>query len=686
VTTGQLIVVDDVVALLSAAAWSAAGATAAARRTRLALGLLASAVLVTLARVTTVAVLAGRGWWFVQEKVLLGLPLLGAVGLAAVLIAGPRLLAARGAPEARAPANRAAGGGIPATGVVLLLTAGYAALAGLVVTLLVGYPVTWSTALIATALVGAGALLTARVVAAPVDTAGDADIAPTQAPHGKPTFPRRRFIGLAGGAVVASTGATGVGLLFVPAESVATGGGPGQSSRPGPPVSVADLRGAGAPAPGGTRRQYTLTARTATVRLPSGPEIQAWTYNGRVPGPPIIATVGDLIEVTLRNTDIDDGVTLHWHGYDVACGEDGAPGVTQDAVAPGDEFVYRFRADQVGTYWYHTHQASHRGVRRGLFGTLVVTPRGQRVDNAEQLDLTLPVHTFDGTVVLADQDGRTEHTAASGARVRLRLINTDSDPHRFALAGTPFRVTAVDGRDLHQPGEVSDAGLRLPAGGRYDLVFVMPDTPVALVLDNDHGGGLRLRPDNHAGTAGEDTAGEDTSGWPELDLLRYGTPAAVPLAAGSRADRHFAMVLDRGVAMVDGRPAYGQTVNGRGHPSIPDQLVAEGDLVRFTVVNRSLETHPWHLHGHAVLVLSRNGTPASGSPLWMDTFDVRPGEVWEVAFRATNRGIWMNHCHNLPHADQGMMLRLRYDGVTTPFHGLHTAHGAGTVRSGSHRH
>ncbi|HEU4348323.1 MAG TPA: multicopper oxidase domain-containing protein [Actinoplanes sp.] len=678
-TTGQLIILDHVVALLNVAAWSATGAAAAARRVRLAAGLLAAAVLVTLARVTTVAMLAGRGWWFVQEKVLLGLPMLGAAGLAAVLIAGPRLLgAARRAPEAGAPPS-----GIPAAGMVLLFTAGYAALAGLGVTLLVGYPLTWSTALIAGSVVGAGALLTARVMAAPVDTTGDADIAPEQAPLETPGYSRRRFIGLVGGAVVAGTGATGVGLLFVPAESVATGGGPGRSSRPGPPVSVTELRGAGVPAPGGTTRQYTLTAQTAAVRLPSGREIQAWTYNGQIPGPPITATAGDLIEVTLRNTDIEDGVTVHWHGYDVACGEDGAPGVTQDVVAPGEEFVYRFRADQVGTYWYHTHQASHHGVRRGLYGTLVVTPRGQRVDNAEQLDLTLPVHTFDGTVVLADRDGRTEHTAPAGTKVRLRLVNTDSDPHRFALTGTPFRVTAVDGRDLNQPGEVGDAGLRLPAGGRYDLVFVMPDTPVALVLDNDHTGGFRLRPDDHAGTD-EDTAVADTSGRPELDLLRYGTPAAVPFDAGSRADRHFTMVLDRGVATVDGRPAYGQTINGRGHPSVPDQLVAEGELVRFTVVNRSLETHPWHLHGHPVLVLSRNGTPASGSPLWVDTFDVRPGQVWEVAFRATNPGIWMNHCHNLPHVRQGMMLRLRYEGVTTPFHGQHTAHGAGTVRSRRH--
>lgn|SRR5690554_2517800 len=133
------------------------------------------------------------------------------------------------------------------------------------------------------------------------------------------------------------------------------------------------------------------------------------------------------------------------------------------------------------------------------------------------------------------------------------------------------------------------------------------------------------------------------------------------------------MVLDRGVAIVDGRPAYAYTVNGRGHPSIPDQLVNEGDLVRFTVFNRSFETHPWHLHGHAVLIPSRNGETPTGSPLWMDTFEVRPGDVWEVAFRADNPGLWMNHCHNLPHA--GMMLCLTHEGIVSPFRNAHARHG-----------
>jgi FtsP/CotA-like multicopper oxidase with cupredoxin domain len=250
------------------------------------------------------------------------------------------------------------------------------------------------------------------------------------------------------------------------------------------------------------------------------------------------------------------------------------------------------------------------------------------------------------------------------------LINTDSTPHRFALAGAAFRVAAVDGRDLNQPGEVRADALHIAAGARHDVVLTMPDTAVALVLDGDRGRGVLVRP---TGATAGDPAVPDTAGWAELDLLHYGEPASVRFDP-DKPDRHFTMVLDRGLAIVNGAPAYAETVNGLGHPSIPDQLVAEGDVVRYTVVNRGLETHPWHLHGHTVLVVARNGVRRSGSPLWVDTFDVRPGEIWEVAFLANNPGVWMNHCHNLPHQEQGMMLRLVYDGVSTPFAGGGHAH------------
>ena len=239
----------------------------------------------------------------------------------------------------------------------------------------------------------------------------------------------------------------------------------------------------------------------------------------------------------------------------------------------------------------------------------------------------------------------------------------------MARVGAPFRLAAVDGRDVHEPGEVARTAVRVPAGSRADLTLIMPDTPVALLVDDDEAGAsVRLVP---PGPTPPSTV-DGTSGWPELDLTRYGTPAATPFDANSAYDRQFTMVLDRGVSL-DGGPRYAHTVNGRAYPGTPTQLVRDGDLVRMTVVNRGRDTHPMHLHGHTVLALSRNGTPFVGSPIWLDTFDVQPGEVWQVAFRANNPGVWMNHCHNLPHAKLGMAVHLVYDGYRTPYDGAHHA-------------
>ena len=73
-----------------------------------------------------------------------------------------------------------------------------------------------------------------------------------------------------------------------------------------------------------------------------------------------------------------------------------------------------------------------------------------------------------------------------------------------------------------------------------------------------------------------------------------------------------------------------------------------------TISNHSGELHPMHLHGHHAVVLSRNGVKATGSPWWVDSLDVESGDTYEIAFLADNPGIWMDHCHNLPHAQQGL--------------------------------
>jgi FtsP/CotA-like multicopper oxidase with cupredoxin domain len=606
-STIGLIAVDLLVAVAGAGTWLGAAVAASSGRARATSILAVSAVAVTLTRVAVVAVLAGRGWWFVQEKVF-ALPLVVLAGTVAAVV-----LLTRGV----------------AAAVVPLYATGFAASVGVLSPLLTGYPLGLGQALASLSVVAVATLVAWRVTS-------------------RSTVPITRLLGAA---VV--LGLVGVGLEALPASS-ADGHGPIRTV-------VSDLRGPSTPAPGGSVRRFALAAQKTRVTLASGAAVEAWTYNGTTPGPEITAQEGDLIEVTLTNVDIESGVTLHWHGYDVPNAEDGAPGVTQEAVPPGGRYVYRFLADQVGTYWYHTHQVSSEGVRRGLFGALVVRPRGDVAEaGRDAVDLTLPVHTYDGIVALGQHDGVQEVTVDPGTPVRLRLINTDNQPHRISLVGTEFRVVAVDGYDLHEPGPVGGAAVRLPAGGRADLAFPMPAGAVALLVDDDPTRAtLRI-----AGDAAAVDPVVDTVGWPELDLLSYGTPAPTPFGPDSSFDRDFTLVLDRGLALVDGVPRFAQTVNGLGYPNIPDQRVREGDLVRVTVINRSIETHPWHLHGHRVLVL---GT--TGSPLWLDTFDVRPGEVWRVAFRADNPGIWMNHCHNLDHAREGMVLHLSYEGVGSPHAG-----------------
>jgi FtsP/CotA-like multicopper oxidase with cupredoxin domain len=184
--------------------------------------------------------------------------------------------------------------------------------------------------------------------------------------------------------------------------------------------------------------------------------------------------------VTLVNEDVDAGVTIHWHGVDVPNAEDGVAGVTQDAVLPGESYTYRFRVDQIGTFWYHTHQVSSEEVQRGLFGALVVEPA---VWPAKLFDRVLIAHTFDGVSTL---DGRGQPQSVHlrpGMPVRLRLVNSDSAVRRFEVTGTSFRVLAIDGRDLNGPGSLDHVTLPLAAGGRYDIGFVMPQHGVRIGLD-----------------------------------------------------------------------------------------------------------------------------------------------------------------------------------------------------------
>lgn len=438
------------------------------------------------------------------------------------------------------------------------------------------------------------------------------------------------------------------------------GGAPAEAGHVHHGTSVVDLRG-----PRGTpQRRFTLTAQQGPVRLASGRTVEALSFDGRVPGPELRVNRGDLVEVTLRNRDVEGGVTIHWHGVDLPNAEDGVAGVTQDAVPPGGSHVYRFRAGQVGTFWYHAHQASASEVRRGLFGALVIEPADAAAP--EVADIVVAVHTLDGTPLVNATDGVARRAVAPGTPVRLRVINTDSAPQRYDIGGTSFRVVAIDGTDLVGPTTLSRRTLVLAAGGRYDVAFTMPQTPVKLAVE-DTLVGLALSADGKADPP-------SPSPGPEFDPARYGRPAPTPFDASSHFDRTFTLEVGRKPGFFDGRPGKQWTINGGIYPRVPMFMVDRGDLVRISIHNTTGAVHPMHLHGHHMLVLSRDGIPVSGSPWWSDTLNVEPGERYEVAFRADNPGIWMDHCHNLFHAAAGLTMHVAYLGVTTPYETGGAAH------------
>jgi FtsP/CotA-like multicopper oxidase with cupredoxin domain len=400
----------------------------------------------------------------------------------------------------------------------------------------------------------------------------------------------------------------------------------------------------------------TLIARQERFQLASGRVVDGFTLNGTSPGPVIRATAGQLVQVRLINESVREGVTLHWHGVDVPNAEDGVAGVTQDAVTIGEEFTYRFVADQVGTFWYHSHQVSHKQVRKGLLGALVVTPADAKPDTTDVVAL---VHLYNGVRTVNGHEGTLQAEAPPGQKARVRVINSDNGPMSVWTSGAPFQVVAFDGMDVHGPTPVTDEAVLITAGGRADLEVAMPSdgSPVRVEL----GGSAAVALGSSSYDAPMTPRPKAT-----LDMLTYGTPAPIPFDAEA-PDRRFTYSIGRRPGFLDGKPGMWWTINGRLFPDVPMYVVAEGDVVQMHIANHSGAVHPMHLHGHHAVVLSRNGVRSTGSPWWIDSLNVNSGESYDIAFIADNPGIWMDHCHNLPHATQGLVAHLMYEGVMTPF-------------------
>ncbi|MCC2655707.1 MAG: multicopper oxidase type 3 [Panacagrimonas sp.] len=90
-----------------------------------------------------------------------------------------------------------------------------------------------------------------------------------------------------------------------------------------------------------------------------------------IPAPQIKVKVGDTVIVHFRNQLATQSASIHWHGIELDNDSDGTA-VTQDAVLPGQSYVYRFKTFRPGVYWYHSHMLPGTATFRGMYGPILI--------------------------------------------------------------------------------------------------------------------------------------------------------------------------------------------------------------------------------------------------------------------------------------------------------------------------
>ena len=124
---------------------------------------------------------------------------------------------------------------------------------------------------------------------------------------------------------------------------------------------------------GTTLREFTIIAQDKKLEISNDVFMDAWTFNGTIPGPTIRATEGDIVRINFINNG-SHAHTMHFHGIHKA-EMDGV----MDNVAPGGKFVYEFTAEPFGVFPYHCHvQPLEEHIQRGLYGVYIVDPKTPR--------------------------------------------------------------------------------------------------------------------------------------------------------------------------------------------------------------------------------------------------------------------------------------------------------------------
>lgn len=457
-----------------------------------------------------------------------------------------------------------------------------------------------------------------------------------------------------------------------------------------------------------TGNEFTLVAKEASHQLNSKVEVDAWTFNGSVPGSQIRVKVGEKVKIHLKN-ELPEPVSIHWHGIPVPNEMDGIPGVTQNAVQPGETFTYEFTPTHPGTYMYHTHQNAVNQIDKGLYGSFIVEPKEKEYDRDYTLMLDEWMSNPDNSQSMSGSMAGMDHSnmggmshgsstndqgastnmghnmnnydiftingksgdaieplkVKKGETVRIRLANIGYLSHKIHLHGHKFKVVAIDGQELNKPKEIKDELIAIAPGERYDIEF-KANNPGKWYLEchGDMAGtdGMKAMIQYEGNDESKDQPNQNDN-LPVFTYTNYGGNKPGEFTLDQKYDVEYTMDLN------GNNTDNVWTINGKSFANTEGLDVKEGDLIKVKLINNSPTgvNHPMHLHGHSFQVLSKNGKQLEGSPIVKDTINLEPGDEYVVAFRADNPGNWLFHCHDLHHATAGMVDVIKYDGFQSSF-------------------
>lgn len=484
--------------------------------------------------------------------------------------------------------------------------------------------------------------------------------------------------------------ATGL-LPFLP------GCGSDSSTNPGSPSgNFNPTQGFVQPPEAGGLAGTKLTALFAT-NVVAGKTVFTRTYEGRIGGPTIRARPGQQLRIRLvnrlpqdpsfprvadENTPHEFNTTnLHTHGLHVSP-EGNSDNIFLE-IPPQSEFQYEFNIPAnhpAGTFFYHPHKHGSAAMQMfsGMAGALIIEGGVDTVPEvAAARDLVYLINELNidpatgqvpnftagnifskaNRILTVNGEFRPKLTVQSGEVVRLRVINASVQTHiPFAIDGHSLGVIALDGITL--PGLETRAEASLAVAQRADVLVRAGAPGVYSIKKLLETGGMDPDPEELLGTL-EVLPGNLSMGLPTT----LPAPASLPDIAATelnRPNRTLTFELFTGPnPPLPGGEIF--TIDGRLFAaSRVDQAVSLNAVEEWTILNRSDDDHPFHLHTNPFQVIAMDGMMLP-RPEWHDTMHVpkqmggTPGSLTlRVRFRDFT-GRTVLHCHNVRHEDTGMM-------------------------------